>query len=135
MPQLLSLCSRAHVPYSLCFATIEVTTMRSLYIATRKGFPPSLVGKESACNMGDWGSIHGSGRSPGEGNGNPLQYSCLEKIPRTEEPGGLQSMGHKSRTRLSGYTTTTCSLKLEKKAAQQQRPSMAKNKLLFFKKS
>ena len=35
-------------------------------------------GKESACNAGDWDSILGSGRSPGEGNGNPLQYSCLE---------------------------------------------------------
>ena len=34
--------------------------------------------KESACNAGDPGSIHGSGRSPGEGNGNTLQYSCLE---------------------------------------------------------
>ena len=33
---------------------------------------------ESACNAGDWGLIPGSGRSPGEGNGNPLQYSCLE---------------------------------------------------------
>ena len=41
-------------------------------------FPPSSVGKESACNAGDLGSIPGSGRSPGEGNGNPLQYSCLE---------------------------------------------------------
>ena len=37
-----------------------------------------LSGKESACNVGDLGSIPGSGRSPGEGNGNPLQYSCLE---------------------------------------------------------
>ena len=35
-------------------------------------------GKESTCNAGDLGSISGSGRSPGEGNGNPLQYSCLE---------------------------------------------------------
>ena len=42
------------------------------------GFPPSSVGKESACNAGDLGSIPGSGRSPGEGNGNPLQFSCLE---------------------------------------------------------
>ena len=42
------------------------------------GFPPSSVGKESVCNAGDMGSIPGSGRSPGEGNGNPLQYSCLE---------------------------------------------------------
>ena len=36
------------------------------------------VVKASACNAGDVGSIPGSGRSPGEGNGNPLQYSCLE---------------------------------------------------------
>ena len=35
-------------------------------------------GKESACNVGDPGSTPGLGRSPGEGNGNPLQYSCLE---------------------------------------------------------
>ena len=42
------------------------------------GFPHGSVGKESACNAGDQGSIPGSGRSPGEGNGNPLQYSCLE---------------------------------------------------------
>ena len=37
-----------------------------------------LSGKESACNAADMGSIPGSGRSPGVGNGNPLQYSCLE---------------------------------------------------------
>ena len=41
-------------------------------------FPHSSVGKESACNAGDPSSIPGLGRSPGEGNGNPLQYSCLE---------------------------------------------------------
>jgi hypothetical protein len=41
-------------------------------------FPPSSVSKESACNAGDMGLIPGSGRSPREGNGNPLQYSCLE---------------------------------------------------------
>ena len=43
-----------------------------------KGFPGGSDGKASACNAGDLGSIPGSGRSPGEGNGNPLQYSCLE---------------------------------------------------------
>ena len=43
-----------------------------------RGFPHNSVGKESACNAGDLGSIPGLGRSPGEGNGNPLQYSCLE---------------------------------------------------------
>ena len=42
------------------------------------GFPVGSDGKESACNAGDPGSIPGSGRSPGEGNGNPHQYSCLE---------------------------------------------------------
>ena len=42
------------------------------------GFPGSSDGKESACKTGDLGLIPGSGRSPGEGNGNPLQYSCLE---------------------------------------------------------
>ena len=42
------------------------------------GFPGGSDGKEYACSAGDLGSIPGSGRSPGEGNGNPLQYSCLE---------------------------------------------------------
>ena len=42
------------------------------------GFPGGSGGKESACSAGDPGSIPGSGRSPGEGNGNPLHYSCLE---------------------------------------------------------
>ena len=46
----------------------------------------------SACSVGDLGSIPGSGRSPGEGNGNQLQYSYW-RIPWTEEPGGLQSTG------------------------------------------
>ena len=43
----------------------------------RMGFPYGSAGKESACNTGDLGSIPGLGRSPGEGNGNPLQYACL----------------------------------------------------------
>ena len=40
--------------------------------------PRSSADKESTCNAGDLGSIPGLGRSPGEGSGNPLQYSCLE---------------------------------------------------------
>ena len=44
----------------------------------RIDFPGDLDGKESACNAGYLGSIPGSGSSPREGNGNPLQYSCLE---------------------------------------------------------
>ena len=45
---------------------------------SKVGFPGSSDGKVSACNVGDPGSIPGLGRSPGEGNGNPLQYSYLE---------------------------------------------------------
>ena len=44
------------------------------------GFPGGSDGKASACSAGDLGSIPGLGRSPGEGNGNPLQYSCLENF-------------------------------------------------------
>ena len=47
--------------------------------------------KNLSANAGHMGSFPGLGRSPGEGNGNPLQYSSLENS--TEEPGGLQSMG------------------------------------------
>ena len=64
--------------------------------ATCMGFPGSSVGKESACSAGDLGSILGSERTPGEGNGNPLQYSCL-----VEELVGYSPWGRKSQTRLS----------------------------------
>ena len=43
-------------------------------------FPGGSDGKASACNAGDLGSIPGLGRSPGEGNGSPLQYPCLENL-------------------------------------------------------
>ena len=58
-----------------------------------RGFSGGSDGKESTCNVGDLDLNPGLGRSPGEGNGNPLQYSCLKKIPWTEKPGGLQSVG------------------------------------------
>ena len=45
---------------------------------TQLVFPGGSDSKESACNAGNLGSIPGSGRSPGEGNGYPLSYSCLE---------------------------------------------------------
>ena len=63
--------------------------------------PGASDSKESACSAGDPGSTSGLGRSPGEGNGNPL---CIPawSIPWTEESGGLQSMGlQKSQTQLS----------------------------------
>ena len=57
-----------------------------------KDFPGGTVVKNPPVNAENVGSILGLGRSPGEGNGNPFQCSCLE-IPGTEEPGGLQCMG------------------------------------------
>ena len=54
-------------------------------------FPCGSEVKASACNVGDLGSISGSGKLPGEGNGNPRQYSCW-RIPWTEEPDRLQPM-------------------------------------------
>ena len=56
------------------------------------GFPGGSDGKESAYNAGDLGLILGSGRYPGEGNGYPLQYSCLGSS-KDRGPCGLQFMG------------------------------------------
>ena len=75
--------------------------------------PGGSEGKDSAGDAGDPGSIPGSGRSPGEGNGNLLQYSCL-KIPWTEEPRRLQSMVLQSQVRLSEFTFTFNQIKLHK---------------------
>ena len=61
----------------------------SVYVC---GFPGGSDGKEPACNAIDLCSIPGSGRCPREGNGNLLQYSCLE-ISWTEDTGDLQSLG------------------------------------------
>ena len=69
-------------------------------------FPGGSDGKASAYNEGDLGSIPGQGRSPGEGNGNPLQYSCLEN---PMDGGAWQATVHgiaKSWTRLRDFTFT-----------------------------
>ena len=58
-----------------------------------QGFPSGSDGKESACNVGNLGSISGLGRSPEGGHGSSLQYSFLENPHGQEEPGRLQSMG------------------------------------------
>ena len=70
----------------------------------QQGFPGGSHGKESACSEGDPGLIPGSGRSPGEGNGNPLQYSYLEN---PMDGGAWQAAVHrvaKSWTQLSDFT-------------------------------
>ena len=69
------------------------------------GFPGGSDGKESTFNAGDLSSAPGLGRSPGKGNGNPLQYSCLEKpVDRGARLGPVRGVT-KSRTRLSDSHT------------------------------
>ena len=63
------------------------------HVKTYLGFSYSSVGKSSACNAGDLGPIPGSGRSPGEVNGNPLQYSFLEN---PMDRGSWQAIVHGS---------------------------------------
>ena len=74
------------------------------FSSTHVGCPGSSKGKESPCNAGDLGSNPGSGITPGEGNGNPLQYSFLEN---PMDGGAWQAMVHrvtKSWTRLNAFT-------------------------------
>ena len=79
-----SFCSRPRQhSEELAYSFLEACLAQSLClqlscILVNDGFPHSSVGKESACNAGDPGSIPGLGRSPGEGKGYPLQYSGME---------------------------------------------------------
>ena len=59
-------------------SVVDITLLCKLNAQITFGFPEGSDGKESACTVGDLGSIPGSGRFPGEGNGNPLQYACME---------------------------------------------------------
>ena len=80
-------------------------------------YPDSSAGEESACHVGDVGSSPGLGRSPGEGHGNPLQYSCLENPCGQRSLVGYSQWGHKEldtteqlstaqHADTSGYTST-----------------------------
>ena len=71
------------------------------------GFPGGLDGKEYICSAGDEGLIHGSGRSPGEGNGYSLQYSYLENSMDREAWWVTVHGVAKSRTRLKRLSTHT----------------------------
>ena len=77
------ICSRLSPLSDTCIESMFYQSSACLYIVLMmsfedRSFPGGSEGKASACNAGDLGSIPESGRSPGEGNGNPLQYSCLE---------------------------------------------------------
>ena len=60
-------------------SSFQMIFPHSIKLSKERSFPSDLDCKESACHIGDAGSIPGSGRSPGGGNGNPLQYSCVGK--------------------------------------------------------
>ena len=66
------------LPSKTIISFMEPREKRIFLLLRPISFPGGSDGKESACNAGDMGLIPGSGRSPGEGNGNPVQYSCLE---------------------------------------------------------
>ena len=69
-----------------------------------EGFPGGSDGKESACNAGDPGSVPGLERSPGEGHGNPLQYSCLENPTDREAWLATVRRVAKSQTQLKKFS-------------------------------
>ena len=85
---------------------------KKITFPTQRGFPGGSDGKESTCNVWDPGLTSGSGKCPGEGNGYPLQYSCLEN---PMDGGAWQATVHgvsKSQTQLSDFTFTFTQLSL-----------------------
>ena len=109
---------------------IFIYTHTHIYIhITTYDSPGGSDGKESFCNVGNPGSIPGSGRSPGEGNGNPLQYSCLENFMGR---GAWRTTVHgvsKSQTQLSDqdfhfhvYTQSRVYVYLFKNESQRNTP-------------
>ena len=70
-----------------------------------KGFSGGSDGKESTCNVGGLGLIPGLGRSPGEGHGNPLQYSCLENPHGQRSLAGYRPWGRKESDKTERLST------------------------------
>ena len=79
-----------------------------------QGFLGGSDGKESACNAGDPGLIPGLGRCPGEGNDNPLQYSCLENPHGQRSLEGYSPWGHKELDMTEWLSTQNSAYKLNK---------------------
>ena len=73
-----------------------------------RGFPGASDGKESACSAEDPGSVPGSGRCPGEGNGNPLQYSSLENSMNSQMGSEVQGHHPKSLTEVIAEFKSPC---------------------------
>ena len=105
---------------SFCHAAEQATPANLHRVpGTGQGLPWKLTSKESSGNAGEGDSIPGSGRSPGQGNGNPVQYSCLEN---PMDGGAWRATVHgvaKSQTRLSNFTFTFFEVKTEKLVKQK----------------
>ena len=90
--------SSKHLKWAYFIAYLFLFYFILLHIKISVGFLGGLDGKESACSSGDLGFIPGSGRSPGEGTGYPLQYSCLansmDRGARQATVYGLQRIRH-----------------------------------------
>ena len=94
------------VPTWMSFSLLE-------YRAKWRDFPGDSDSKESACNVGDPGSIPGLGRSPGGGHGNPLQDSCLENHHGQRSLVGYSPRGHKESDMTLQLTHThTCKVQM-----------------------
>ena len=96
--------------YILQFINVLHLHWNQFWLLLKKDFPGGSEGKVSACNVGDLGSIPESGRSPGEGNGNPLQHSCLENPMDRGAWCRLQAMGS-LRVRYNWATSLSLSLR------------------------
>ena len=81
----------------------------SVHTLSSLGFPGGSDGRESARNVGDLDSIPGLGRSPGEGHGNSLQYSCLENSHGQRSPMGYSSW-HCKESDMTGQLSTSTEL-------------------------
>ena len=112
-----SLCLKVYfIGYEYCYSCFPLVSIcleylfpafhfQSVFVPCFEvGFPGGSDGKASACNAGDPGSIPRLGRSPGEGNGNPLQYSCLENAMERRAWQATVYGVAKSWTRLSDFT-------------------------------
>ena len=100
--------------YLLMEEVLTFNIVRCINIMPWSGLPQWLSGKESACNAGATGnssSIPGSGKFPREGNGNPLQYSCLENFDDRKAQRAIVHRVAKSRTRLKQLSTTLTLMK------------------------
>ena len=97
--------SRAEPPFLMAlYQYISTSSFLNCIIHENRGFPGGSDGKASARNAGDLDSIPGSGRAPGEGNGNPLQYSCLENSMDGAAWWATVHGVAKSQTQLSDFT-------------------------------